>query len=83
MTISAQEITGKEQWDGFLTSQLRGHLHQKDYHRQLLRQFASKLFPFPIIFLLSFPIGEERRSIWSTTTIGWQKSTVQSHRLTT
>ena len=47
MTLSVQEITGKEQWDGFLTRQPRGHLHQKDYQRQILRQFASKLFPFP------------------------------------
>src|SRR5437660_11359304 len=44
MTITVQEITDREQWDGFLTSQPRGHLLQSYEWGELNRYLGGHIY---------------------------------------
>jgi peptidoglycan pentaglycine glycine transferase (the first glycine) len=44
MTITVQEITDREQWNGFLTSQLRGHLLQSYEWGELNRCLGGNIY---------------------------------------
>src|SRR6266550_2616969 len=44
MSISVQEITDREQWDGFLTSQPRGHLLQSYEWGELNRYLGGNIY---------------------------------------
>ena len=44
MTISVQEITDSEQWNGFLTSQPRGHLLQSYEWGELNRYLGGRIY---------------------------------------
>src|SRR5579859_7535253 len=44
MTITVQEITDSEQWNGFLTSQPRGHLLQSYEWGELNRYLGGRIY---------------------------------------
>src|SRR6266568_6592774 len=44
MTITIQEITDREQWNGFLTSQPRGHLLQSYEWGELNRYLGGRIY---------------------------------------
>ena len=44
MTITVQEITDREQWNDFLTSQPRGHLHQSYEWGELNRYLGRPIY---------------------------------------
>jgi peptidoglycan pentaglycine glycine transferase (the first glycine) len=44
MTINVQEITDREQWNSFLMSQPRGHVHQSYEWGELNRYLGRRIY---------------------------------------